>query len=326
MRLFVTGGTGFFGKALLRHWKDNPMAISDLKNITFLSRSPDVFKKENKDLLSGLDITFHKGNIMEPDSLPKDVSFSHIIHAATDSTFGPQLSPLSRYLQIVQGTQNLLDFAIKTSAKKFLLTSSGGVYGLQPPEMSNIPESYCGMPDPLSVNSAYGVGKRAAEHLVALYAEHYDFDFVIARCFAFVGEDLPLNVHFAVGNFLLNVLNGEDIIVNSDGKSIRSYMDQRDLAHWLSELTLKQTPSRVYNVGSSEPISIEELARLICLVTGSKSKVKILGRSVPGKDTQLNRYVPDISLSLELGLSNSYHLSDSLLHAYNKLASNFSQT
>lgn len=322
MRLFVTGGTGFFGKALLRHWKDNPMAIVGVNNITFLSRNPDKFKKENKDLLSGLDITFHKGDIMESSSLPAGVAFSHIIHAATDSTFGPQLSPLSRYNQIVQGTQNILDFAIKTSATKFLLTSSGGVYGPQPPEMKNIPESYCGMPDPLNVTSAYGVGKRAAEHLVALYAELYAFDFVIARCFAFVGQDLPLNVHFAVGNFLSNALNGEDIIVNSDGKSIRSYMDQRDLAHWISELTLKRTPSRVYNVGSSEPISIEELARLICQVTGSKSNVKILGRSAPDIAVPRNRYVPDIGLSRELGLFNSYCLSDSLLHAFKELASN----
>ena len=321
MHLFVTGGTGFFGKALLRYWQINPKTISFFKKITFISRNPDDFKLRYAGLLSGLNINFHKGDIMSPASLPVGQSFSHILHAATDSTTGPQMVPLERYLQIVKGTQNILDFAVQNNIEKFLLTSSGGVYGPQPQDMPKIPESYCGLPDPLNVNSAYGVGKRSAEHLCNLYAERYGFDFVIARCFAFVGEDLPLDVHFAIGNFLRNVLNEEDIVIQGDGTAIRSYMDQRDLSQWLSTLMLSATKSKVYNVGSEESISIKELALLVRRVTNARSQIKILGKPSIGAAAHRNQYIPDISRAKELQLDNKYNLSDAISYTFEKLRS-----
>jgi len=322
MQLFVTGGTGFFGKALLRYWQTDPAITNYFEKITFLSRNPDDFKLRYAGLLSGLNVDFHRGDIMSPASLPTGQSFSHIMHAATDSTMGPQLIPLERYLQIVKGTQNLLDFAVKNNTEKFLLTSSGGVYGSQPHDMTHIPESYCGLPDPLNPNSAYGVGKRSAEHLCTLYAEQYGFDFVVARCFAFVGEDLPLDVHFAIGNFLRNVLNKEDIVIQGDGMALRSYMDQRDLSQWLSTFLLTATKSKVYNVGSDESISIKDLALLLHQVTNATSQIKILGKPAIGAAAQRNQYIPDISRAKELRLSNKYSLSDSILYTFEKLRSN----
>ena len=162
--------------------------------------------------------------------------FTHVLHAAADSTLGPQRSPLQRYDQIVDGTRNLLDFAVACGVQRFLLTSSGGVYGPQPEDMAKIPEDWLGMPDPLNPANAYGVGKRAAEHLCALYHATHGIDTVIARCFAFVGEDLPLDVHFAIGNFIRDALWAEEIIVGGDGTPLRSYLDQRDLAQWLFDL------------------------------------------------------------------------------------------
>jgi UDP-glucuronate decarboxylase len=316
---FVTGGTGFFGKALFRHWGSEQGRDEKPSHLTLLSRSPENFKSSNPDLASLEGISFHSGDIADSDSLPINVRFDGIIHAATDSTNGPALSPLIRYDQIVEGTRHLLDFAVASGAKRFLLTSSGGVYGPQLPQMERIPEDYTGMPDPMHVTNAYSVGKRASEHLCALYADKYGLEIIVARCFAFVGQDLPLDVHFAIGNFIRDALWAEEIIVNGDGSPLRSYLDQRDLANWLTKLLHFGRPGEAYNVGSGSAISIADLAYLVRDIVSPSKPVRILGK--PVDNAVRNRYVPDVSkIKNELGLVEAYSLEQSIHDAANVAA------
>lgn len=261
--IFLTGGTGFFGKALLRHWAGQEQKGQEVPRVTLLSRNPNRFEAQYPELVAHPWLQLVQGDVCNADSLPRGQTFTHVLHAATDSTNGPQLSPLQRYDQIVNGTRNVLDLAVASGATRFLLTSSGGVYGPQPPDMERIPEDYLGMPDPLNPNNAYSVAKRSAEHLCALYQDQYGLDTVIARCFAFVGQDLPLNVHFAIGNFIRDALISPEITVNGDGTPVRSYMDQRDLAKWLCVLLVVGEAGQAYNVGSDNAVTISELAHLI---------------------------------------------------------------
>jgi dTDP-glucose 4,6-dehydratase len=311
---FVTGGTGFFGKALLRHWGSEQGYIERPNHLTLLSRSPENFNSSNPDLSSLSGIHFHSGDISNPESLPINARFDGIIHAATDSTNGAALSPLIRYDQIVEGTRHLLDFAVASGAKRFLLTSSGGVYGPQPSQMERIPEDFTGMPDPMHVSNAYSVGKRAAEHLCALYADKYGLEIIVARCFAFVGQDLPLDVHFAIGNFIRDALWAEEIIVNGDGSPLRSYLDQRDLANWLTKLLHFGRPGVAYNVGSGTAISIADLAHLVRDIVSPSKPIRILGK--PVDNAVRNRYVPDVNkIKNELGLVATYSLEQSIRDA-----------
>ena len=120
MHLFITGGTGFFGRALLRSKLANHLVWHDVNEVTVLSRQPDCFLEKYPEFM-GLDwLKFHQGDVLKPESLPMG-SFTHVIHAAADSTFGPSLSSFERYDQIVSGTRNLLDFALQRSPV-FLLT------------------------------------------------------------------------------------------------------------------------------------------------------------------------------------------------------------
>jgi dTDP-glucose 4,6-dehydratase len=312
MRLLLTGGTGFFGKALLRHWHHQQASGLAIPDVCILSRDPAKFKASHPSLAQAGWLRVFQADVCESNSLPQGEAFTHVLHAAADSTIGPKLKPLEQFDQIVQGTRNMLEFSLRVGAQRFLLTSSGGVYGAQPPDIEQIPEHCHSIPDPLNPAQAYSIGKRMAEHLCALYLQAQGLPIVVARCFAFVGPDLPLNVHFAIGNFIRDALWAEDVTVNGDGTPLRSYLDQRDLANWLLKLMMDGESGEAYNVGSDEVVSISELAFMVRDLISPQKSVRILGAPQPSTDR--NRYVPDISkIYKHLGLRPTFSLKQSIL-------------
>jgi UDP-glucuronate decarboxylase len=309
MHLLLTGGTGFFGKALLRNFLTNGWAAD--ASVVVLSRNPASFLAAYPEFAGHHQISFLQADIQQRDSLPWDQNFTHVLHAATESTIGPSLTPLQRYDQIVDGTRNILDLAVATGARRFLLTSSGAIYGPQPSDLAAIPEDWPGSPPLAEASTAYGQAKRAAEHLCALVGEQHGLETVVARCFAFVGPDLPLDVHFAIGNFIRDALTADAITVSGDGTPLRTYLDQSDLAHWLLTLLEHGRPGQAYNVGSDEVISIAALAHLVRDILAPDKPVHILGQPTPG--AARNPYVPDISKARQqLGLSVTVSLAEAI--------------
>lgn len=291
-RLFVTGGTGFFGLWLLESfgWVNRVHNIG--ASMLVLTRDPAAFRDKAPHLAANPAIEFLAGDV-RTFTFP-DGQFSHIIHAATEAS--AQLNtetPLLMLDTIVEGTRHTLEFARHCEAKKFLLTSSGAVYGKQPPEMTHISEEYSGAPDTLAAGSAYGEGKRLAELLCKAYADNYGFEAKIARCFAFVGPGLPLDIHFAIGNFIRDGLQGQTVRVGGDGTPYRSYMYAADLAAWLWTILLRGENCRAYNVGSAADLTIAELAETVAQAFTPKNlRVEIAKALTPGQSAQ--RYVPSV--------------------------------
>jgi nucleoside-diphosphate-sugar epimerase len=290
-RLFLTGGTGFFGCWLLESflWINERLKLD--AQVTVLTRFPETFVAKTPHLALTENVTLLAGDVRH-FAFPLG-TFSHVIHAATDASARLNAeNPLLMLETIVDGTQSILDFSLACGAKKFLLTSSGAVYGKQPSDLTHIPEVYNGAPDPLDQKSAYGQGKRLAEHLCALYAQKSSVEMKIARCFAFVGPYLPLDIHFAIGNFIRDGLNGGPIVIQGDGTPCRSYLYAADLAIWLWTILFKGQSLRPYNVGSDESLSIAEVAHLVAKQFPAKITVEVRGMANSHKP--IERYVPDI--------------------------------
>ncbi len=308
--VLLTGGTGFFGRALLRHQTANKI----ITRYYVLTRNPVRFINNFPQLALQDHVVLIEGDIEKRETLPWGQKFSHIMHLATDSTAGPKLTPLQRLDQIASGTRNILDLAISSAASRFLFASSGGVYGDQPPTMLKINEDALTAPNPLFPQTVYSQAKRFAEHICMLYGEQYNIDIIIARCFSFVGPDLPLDAHFAVGNFILDAMRSDAIRIRGDGSDVRTYLDQRDLAKWLSDLLFFGSSGQAYNVGSDFPVTIKELAYLVRDILAPQKQVEILG--LFQGSSQRQRYVPDISkISKELNLAPEYSLPDAIYNA-----------
>jgi dTDP-glucose 4,6-dehydratase len=203
---------------------------------------------------------------------------------------------------ILDGTRRTLDFAAASGARKLLYLSSGAVYGNIPQSLDRIEETYPGGPDPTNPKSAYGEGKRAGETMCACWGHELGIDVTVARCFATVGPGLALDGTYAIGNFINDVLNGRDIVIESDGTPVRTYIYVADLTAWLWTILLGGVKGRAYNVGSEEEISIRDTAETVRQVAGSGSKVIVKSTAAPG--IAPNRYVPSTQRArTELGLA-----------------------
>lgn len=309
MHILVVGGTGFFGKALLRHWREE--GSPDLQ-VTIVSRDPDRLRRESPELVDGADwVAVRYGDALKPETLPTYGDFTHVIHAATAPYDGSAKDALDMYAGNVIGTRNVVEMAVRVGALRFLFTSSGAVYSRPGAETYEVAEDCPGAPDPLAPASAYALSKIAGEHLCALGAARWGLDFVVARCFAFSGRDLPLNGNKAIGNFVRDARAGGPIVVSGDGNVVRSYLDQQDLARWLMAILTRGAQRRAYNVGSDQAITIRELAAAVARISSGAAEVTIMGERDPSNGN--SRYVPAIDRARrELGLEVTIRLEDSI--------------
>lgn len=313
-RLFLTGATGFFGSWLLESFCHANDRLRLDASAVVLTRDAAAFLQKMPHLAGRSDLAFHRGDVREFDF--SQGQFSHIIHGATAASAAlNEAAPREMYETIVHGARRALDFARHCRAGRLLLLSSGAIYGVQPPEIFGVNEDFSGAPDPLDIRSAYGQGKRAAEYECTLATHEGAMEITIARCYAFVGPHLPLEAHFAAGNFLRDVLAGRTIEVGGDGTPVRSYLYAADLAVWLWTLLVRGESGRAYNVGSDEAISIAQLARCCAVLRRPACRVRIARESEPG--ALPTRYVPDVTRARrELGLNVQITLDDALHRTY----------
>jgi dTDP-glucose 4,6-dehydratase len=295
-KVFITGGTGFFGI-----WILEVLALANAKlnlNIeaVVLTRNIKNFKKKAPQIVSNKSFSFIEDDVKN-FKFPKR-KFNYIIHAATDSIIKyDNINSISAFNDIVEGTRHVLDFAVSSKANNMLYVSSGAVYGKQPYNLSHISEDYMGAPDLTSLNSVYAEGKRTAEMLCTLYSNKYNLSIKIARCFAFVGPYLPLDKHFAIGNFIGDLIENKPIIIKGDGTPVRSYLYVSDLIIWLFTILVKGKNCYPYNVGSEEEVSIEKLAKIIAKFAKIPLEIEI--QTKKSKHNIIDRYVPSTKRAQE---------------------------
>jgi dTDP-glucose 4,6-dehydratase len=228
--------------------------------------------------------------------------FTHLIHGAVDTNFKLiNEKPLLIFETIIKGTKRILEFAEARGIKKVLFISSGAVYGRQPPAIRRLTEGYCGAPDSNDRYFIYGTAFRLAETLCLPYAARKVFEPKIARCFSFVGPHLPLDRHFAIGNFIRDALRGKSIRVEGDGTPRRSYLYAADLAIWLWTILVRGKSRQIYNVGSEKSIALAKAAELVAGLSGKGRKVVLAHKPDPARP--VNIYVPGTRRArTELGL------------------------
>jgi len=306
----LTGATGFFGCWLLESFAYANDKLGLNSSALVLTRNQEAFKSKAPHLANHPAIAFLRGDVRSFEFPGGEFVF--IVHGAAESSTNlNNEDPLAMLDVIVHGTRRVLDFAGRAGTKKLLFISSGAVYGKQPGHMTHIPEEYQGAPDTTDPASAYAEGKRAGEILCTLYAKRTGIKAKIARCFTFVGPYLPLDGHFAIGNFIRHGLRGEPIEVKGDGTPQRSYLYTADLAVWLWTILFRGESCVPYNVGSEHDLSIADLAEKVASCFPQPMRVHVAEKPVPGAPVE--RYVPSVQRALKgLGLIQTIQLEQAV--------------
>ncbi|MCB1908281.1 MAG: NAD(P)-dependent oxidoreductase [Rhodocyclaceae bacterium] len=297
MRILITGGTGFLGRWLLT-------AIAQLNEVgnalevVLTTRDPDRARRT----IPWLDNATWASLVacdLSRDTLPHG-RFDAVIHGAADTSASAASHPVTLLESIVEGSRKVLRRAANDQCRHVLMISSGAVYLPQEPGRRSLCEDApCGGNPQYGAN-AYGLGKCAMEALAIAHADTFGLPVAIARCFAFVGGGLPLNAHFAIGNFIRDALAGGPIVVAGSGTAIRSYLYAADLAVWLLSILVRAPARAVYNVGSDQPIHIGALATSVRDLLAPEAQVVIEDRT---RSEARPCYLPSIHVARrELGL------------------------
>jgi dTDP-glucose 4,6-dehydratase len=302
--LLIIGGTGFFGKSILKSFSNSKYLKKKFCKIIILSRGKldkfDYFKKLKKNYK----IVKINSDISKVKKLP---NADYIIYAALLKNFKDDYHAVKNYIKLAP---------IYHRNSKILYTSSGAVYGKQPKKIKGFNENYLKFNKRINFKKNY---KRLYSNYKLKSEEQFkklgriNLDVSIARCFSFVGEFLPLSSGFVIGNFIKNILNRKPIRIRSNSNIIRSYMHEDDLVKWLLKILLKSNNNcPIYNVGSDHKVNIKKMG----LYLAKKNNLNFEFKSM--KKSFNDIYVPSINKAKkELNLKicyNSYRSVTKTLH------------
>ena len=261
--VLVTGATGLIGSQIVKTLACfNRLQNTDIR-ILAMVRSIEKAERIFGDLLNRDDISLVIGDINTPFKVEENVDY--IIHGASATSSKYFVSNPVETIQIaIDGTRNVLDMAKEKKVKGLVYLSSLEVYGMVDPEAGFIDENHYGYIDPLSVRSSYSEGKRMVECLCASYAAEYDIPVKIARLSQTFGAGVEYNDSRVFAEFARCVIEKRDIVLHTQGRTVRTYCYTRDAVEALLYILLKGKTGEAYNVTNMETvISIKDMAQLV---------------------------------------------------------------
>ncbi len=308
-RILVTGGAGFIGSHLCARLLADGAEVLCVDNF-YTGRRANVAR-----LIGNPRFELVRHDICFPLYVEVDEIYNL---ACPASPMHYQHDPVQTTKTSVHGMINMLGLAKRIKAK-ILQASTSEVYG--DPEVHPQAETYWGRVNPIGVRACYDEGKRCAETLCFDYHRQHRLRVKVARIFNTYGPRMHPNDGRVVSNFIMQVLQGQDVTIYGDGDQTRSFCYVDDMVDGM--MRLMASPDQVtgpINLGNPEEFTILDLARRIIALTGSRSK--IVREPLPEDDPKHRR--PDITLArrvldwsptvtLDVGLPKTIAYFDSLL-------------
>src|ERR671935_2123425 len=296
-RVVITGAAGFIGSHLAEALLDRGYSVVGVDNLLTGSTA-------NIAHLANRDFVFIKHDVTNYIYIEGPVDA--VLHWASPASPIDYLElPIPTLKVGALGTHKALGLA-KAKNARFVLASTSEVYGdpLEHPQQ----ESYWGNVNPVGPRGVYDEAKRFAEAMTTAYHRYHSLDTKIVRIFNTYGPRMRLNDGRAVPAFMSQALRGEDVTIFGSGQQTRSFCYVSDLVDGVIRL-LESDVNDPVNIGNPHEMTIEEIARTIIRLTGSRSR--IVYRPLPEDDPKVRQ--PDITRArTKLGWEPKVPLDDGL--------------
>ncbi|MDC0126872.1 NAD(P)-dependent oxidoreductase [Methylophilaceae bacterium] len=288
--LLITGGTGFFGKWFLslifytnKNYNTNILT-------TLITRDQNKFFLENPHYKNNKFLKIIQIDILDLKKITNKFDFLlHMAATSAEETFNGETDN-NKTKTLFNGTKNIMEIAIENNISKILFTSSGVVYGSSSKDMKD--ESDVCHSLELEKRNGLAKGKILAEDIISKMSIENNINFKIARCFSFVGPYLPLDIHYAIGNFINDAIFNENILINGNGSPYRSYLYISDTLIWLIKLLVRDVEG-IFNVGSERRIQVIELANMVRDIIAPSKKVIIQDKNLHEGNFRRDIYLPN---------------------------------
>lgn len=304
--ILVTGATGLIGSCVI-----DVLAVANYElgaNIKIYALSRNKSKLQKR---FGANVIAIAQDIVEP--LDKEIEYDYIIHGASNAD--PKsyaVQPVETILTNVLGNKNILDYCVKHSKTRMILTSSFEVYGeLKGQDVYS--ENMSGIIDQTILRNGYPESKRCCELLVRSYVDEYGVNAVIARLPSVYGPTLIESDSKAHAQFIRNALNGENIVLKSKGEQKRTYCYVLDVVSALFKLLCTGKNGEIYNVSNeNSTASIAEVAKTCAEIAGTKVVFELPDEvEAKGFSRSINCILDNKRLR-DLGWSGKYSLREGL--------------
>jgi UDP-glucose 4-epimerase len=295
LKILITGGAGFIASHIADAFIENGHAVFVLDNLS------SGFEKNINSKATFVKADIRDKSLSELFEMEKFDVVNH--HAAQMDVRRSVADPEFDANTNIIGTINLLQNAVKYNVKKFMFASTGGaVYGEQ--EYFPADENH-----PTSPLSPYGISKLSVEKYLFFYRAQYNLNYTILRYANIYGpRQNPHGEAGVVAIFSKKLFNGEQPVINGDGKQTRDYTFVKDVVK-ANLLTLTDEKSDIYNVGTGIETDVNVLFNKMNDIIG-KGQVEKHGPSMPGE--QLRSVITSGKLNQKFGWSPSTLLDEGL--------------
>lgn len=309
---FISGITGLVGHQFAMTILYMNKYLGTNCRIIGLARNKEKFESLYSEYESlGIEGVFQ--DIVEPLKCNQEIDY--FLHAAATTKSSSIIkNPINTFLDMIEGTKNVLELACKNKNSRTIYLSSMEVYG-QFDHYTVVNEESLGYLDLTNVRNVYPEGKRACELLCASYYKEYGIDTMVARLAQTFGSGVDLNDGRFFSQLAKSVINKEDITLNTEGNSIANYCNSRDVVRALLLLFNCGEPSNIYNISNPNSTdSIKNVANMVCreiALNQIELKYQILQKqnSKYAEDTQIKldiKKIVDLGWQPEISLQESF--------------------